>query len=97
MVIGTIIQMDVQYRMTTMLPKRKKVKTKKLTKTLGKLVSTEFKSFESLFRILPNGTLSKNSFNGEKSKLLIIDSWMISDILGLEIAIIRALKKAKRP
>jgi hypothetical protein len=83
--------------MTTMLPKRKNKNTKKLAKTFGKLVSTELRSLDNLLRILPNGTLSKNSFNGENRRLLIIDSWIIYDILGLEIAKIMALKKAKTP
>ena len=95
--IGKKIQIDVQYKITAMLPNKKKRKTKKLENTFSKFASIAFRSFESLFRILPNGTLSKNSFNGENSKLLIMDSWIINDILGVENARIKALKNAKTP
>lgn len=58
--MGKNIQIDVQYKMTTILQSKKNKKTKKLAKTTGKFASTEFKSFDNLFKILPNGTLSKN-------------------------------------
>jgi len=72
--IGKRIQIDVMYRITTIFPRRKNKNTKKLANTFGKFVSTEFKSLESLLRILPSGTLSKNSLRGENRRLLIIDS-----------------------
>ncbi len=52
---------------------KKNTKTKVFENNAGTLVSKAFRSFDNLFNILPNGTLSKNSFNEEKSKLLIID------------------------
>jgi len=36
-------------------------------------ISKIVKSLESLFKILPKGILSKNSFNGANNKLTIID------------------------
>ncbi len=56
-----------------MLQIKKNKNTKKLAKTTGKLASTELRSLDNLFKILPSGTLSKNSFKGENNKLLIID------------------------
>ena len=76
---------------------KKKKKTKKFANKTGTELSTELRSLDNLFKILPNGTLSKNSLREEKSKFVIIDSWIIADILGLEIAIITALKKANNP
>lgn len=60
--------------------------TIKFEKYAGIVESTEFKSFDNLFKILPRGTLSKNSFNDEKSRLVFIDSWIVVDIFGLEKA-----------
>lgn len=77
-----------------MLLIKKNKKTKQLERMTAKLASIVFISFESLFNIRPSGTLSKNSFRGEKSKLVIIDSWMRLDILGFENARVRALKNA---
>jgi len=58
----------------TIFVNAKKVKTKVLLKKLGILLSTELRSFDNLLKILPKGTLSKNSLREENNKLLIIDS-----------------------
>ena len=73
------------------------MKTKALLKYWGKLLSTAFKSFESLLKIRPRGILSKNSFKDENKRLLAIDSWMSKLIFGEEWATNKALIKAKVP
>jgi hypothetical protein len=70
---------------------KKKQKTRVLLSATLTFISTELRSFETLLKIRPRGTLSKNSLRDEKRRLLIIDSWMRSLILGLELAIRRAL------
>ena len=59
--------------MTIMFEPKKKANTAELEKKLLTFKSTELRSFESLLKIRPNGTLSKKSVREEKSKLLIID------------------------
>lgn len=95
--MGIVIHIEVQQTITTILQIKKNKKTKKLAKTTGKLASTEFKSFDSLFIIRPRGTRSKNQFKDENNKLLIIDSWIIRDIFGLEQAKTNALMNANNP
>lgn len=80
-----------------MLQIKKNKNTKKLENATGIFESTAFKSFDNLFKIRPIGTLSKNSFNGEKRRLLFIASCIFDDILGVENARISALKKANNP
>ncbi len=65
---------------------KKKMNTKEELKNTVTFMSTEFKSLETLLKIRPKGTLSKNSFKDENNRLLIIDSWMKLLILGLEFA-----------
>lgn len=55
-----------------MLPNKKNANTRTFPQTEGKFASIAFKSFESLLRIRPRGTLSKNSFKLENNKLEII-------------------------
>jgi len=47
-------------QITTILVARKNMNTNALLKYPGKLESTELRSLESLLKILPRGTLSKN-------------------------------------
>ena len=95
--IGMIIHMEVQYKMTITLHSKKKKNTMKLPNKTVIVESTEFRSFESLLRIRPRGTLSKNSLREENRRLDIIDSWITADIFGLEIEMIMALKNANKP
>lgn len=78
-------------------PMRKKRNTRTFPATDGKFESTAFKSFDSLLRILPRGTLSKNSLRDEKRRLLNIYLCIYADILTLEKANINARVKAKHP
>ena len=90
-------QGEEQYIVRNMFPIMKKVNTSVLPNVWGKFWSTEFRSLLNLFNILPNGTLSKNSFNDENNRLNIILLCMNLDICTFENENIIALIKAKNP
>lgn len=74
---------------------KKNIKANVLFTYIGTYISTELISFESLLIIRPKGTLSKNSFKDEKSKLLIIDSCIYILVFGAAVAIIKILVVAR--
>lgn len=58
--MGIKIQAVAVLTIIITFPIKKNKKTKTFEKSTAKEASTEFKSLDNLFNILPNGTLSKN-------------------------------------
>ncbi len=56
-----------------------------------------YKSFDSIFKILPNGTLSKNSVSGANIKADMIFLWMNRASFNYPKKHIAALIIAKKP
>ena len=70
---------------------------RKVPKQNGKATSIILKSLVTRFKILPVGTLSKNSFKGAYKRLFIIEKCNLLETVRLDKPNIIALNKAKKP
>ncbi len=61
-----------------------------------KVYTITFKSFDNLFKILPNGILSKNSVRGAYIKLFIMILWIFFEVEYENDTKVTILKNAKR-